>query len=103
MRRGLTEEGETADAGGAHHPDDFLKQEGVYEEVAARSAKRVIALQIQEAVRERNLTKAAMAERMGTSRAQLDRVLDPTAFNVTLETLARAAKVVGRTLKVELG
>ena len=71
--------------------------------MAARSAKRVIAPQAQEAMRERNLTKAAMAERMGASRAQLDRVLDPAAFNVRLETLARAAKVVGRTLKVELG
>lgn len=53
-------------------------------------------------MREQGLTKAAAAERMGTSRAQLDRVLDPTAFNVTLETLARAAKIVGRRLKVEL-
>lgn len=54
-------------------------------------------------MRERKITKAAMAERMGTSRAQLDRVLDPTAFNVTLETLERAARIVGRRLRVELG
>lgn len=83
--------------------DDFLREEGVYEEVNARAIKRVIALQLQEAMRERKITKAAMAKMMDTSRAQLDRVLDPTAFNVTIETLARAAKIVGRTLKVELG
>jgi plasmid maintenance system antidote protein VapI len=51
---------------------------------------------------ERNLTKAAMAELMETSRAQLARVLDPDEFNVTLDTLTRAARVVGRKLKVEL-
>ena len=49
-----------------------------------------------------NLTKAAMAELMDTSRAQLARVLDPGEFNVTIDTLARAAKVLGRELKVEL-
>lgn len=83
--------------------EDMLREDGVLEEVEVRASKRIIALQLRQAMRERKITKAAMAERMGTSRAQLDRVLDPTAFNVTLETLARAAKVVGRTLKVELG
>jgi len=82
--------------------DDFLDEEGIREEVTARAIKRVIALQLQEAMRERNLTKAGMAELMETSRAQLARVLDPEEFNVTLDTLARAAKVVGRKLRVEL-
>ncbi len=82
--------------------DDFLDEEGIREEVTARAIKRVIALQLQEAMRDRKLTKAAMAELMDTSRAQLARVLDPEEFNVTLETLTRAAKVVGRKLRVEL-
>lgn len=82
--------------------DDFLDEEGIREEVTARAIKRVIALQLQEAMRDRNLTKAAMAELMETSRAQLARVLDPEEFNVTLDTLTRAAKVVGRKLRVEL-
>jgi hypothetical protein len=82
--------------------DDFLDEEGVKAEVTARAVKRVIALQLQQAMEERHISKAAMARMMDTSRAQLDRVLDPAAFNVTLETLERAAKIVGRTLKVEL-
>lgn len=82
--------------------DDFLDEEGIREEAAARAIKRVIALQLQEAMRDRKLTKAAMAELMETSRAQLARVLDPEEFNVTLDTLTRAAKVVGRKLRVEL-
>jgi antitoxin HicB len=82
--------------------DDFLREEGIAEEVTARAIKRVIALQLQEAMKERRLTRAAMAEQMETSRAQLARVLDPNEFNVTLDTLTRAAKVLGRSLKVEL-
>jgi antitoxin HicB len=62
----------------------------------------VIALQLQEAMTARRMTRAAMAEQMETSRDQLARVLDPNAFNETLDTLARAAKVLGRSLKVEL-
>jgi len=82
--------------------DDFLREEGIHDEVLAQATKRVIALQLQVAMRERKLTKTAMAALMQTSRAQLDRVLDPAEFNVTLETLARAAKVVGRELRIDL-
>lgn len=82
--------------------DDFLKEEGMHGELLARATKRIIALQLQLAMKERKLTKSAMAELMQTSRAQLDRVLDPTEFNVTLDTLARAAKVVGRELQIKL-
>jgi antitoxin HicB len=82
--------------------DDFLKEEGVHGELLARAAKRVIAMQLAIAMRERKLTKSAMADLMQTSRAQLDRVLDPNEFNVTLDTLARAANVVGRHLRVDL-
>jgi antitoxin HicB len=82
--------------------DTFLDAEGIREEVTARAIKRVSALQLREAMKERHLTKAAMAELMETSRAQLARVLDPEEFNVTLDTLTRAARVVGRRLRVEL-
>ena len=82
--------------------DDFLDEEGIREEVTLRAVKSVIALQLRQAMKDRNLTLSAMAREMDTSRAQLNRVLDPDAANVTLETLSRAAKVVGRGLKVEL-
>jgi len=82
--------------------DEFLDEEGIREEVTARAIKRVIALQLQEAMTEKKLSKARMAEMMETSRAQLARILDPEEYNVTLDTLARAAKVLGRRLSVEL-
>jgi len=82
--------------------DDFLDEEGIREEVTARAIKRVIALQLQQAMAEKKLSKARMAELMETSRAQLARILDPEEYNVTLDTLARAAKVLGRRLSVEL-
>lgn len=82
--------------------DDLLREEGIEQEVTARAVKRVIALQLQAEMKARKLTKAAMADLMETSRAQLARVLDPKEFNVTLDTLARAAKVLGRELRVEL-
>ena len=82
--------------------DDFLDEDGIREEVTLRAIKRIIALQLRQAMKDRNLTLSAMAAEMDTSRAQLNRVLDPNAANVTLETLSRAAKVVGRGLKVEL-
>lgn len=82
--------------------DDFLDEGGIREEITLRAIKRVVALQLRQAMAERKMTLSAVATEMGTSRAQLNRVLDPEEFNVTLETLSRAAKVVGRGLKVEL-
>lgn len=82
--------------------EDFLIEDGIYEEATSIAIKRVIAWQLQEEMKRRNLTKTEMAKLMETSRAQLDRVLSPDAGNVTIETLQRAAKVVGRTLKLEL-
>jgi antitoxin HicB len=82
--------------------DDFLKEEGIYEEVTARAIKRVIARQLDALMREQHLTKSALAKRMQTSRAQLDRLLDPDNESVTLGTLARAAQAVGRELRMEL-
>ena len=82
--------------------DDFLKQEGIYGEVTARAVKRVIARQLGALMRNQRLTKSALAKRMRTSRAQLDRLLDPDNESVTLATLARAAHAVGRQLRMEL-
>jgi DNA-binding Xre family transcriptional regulator len=82
--------------------DDFLDEEGIREEVTARAIKRVIALQLQQAMIDQKLSKARMAELMETSRAQLARILDPDEYNVTLDTLARAARVLGRRLSLEL-
>ena len=82
--------------------DDFLKEDGIYEEVTARAIKRVIARQLDALMEDQGLTKSALAKRMKTSRAQLDRVLNPDNESVTLDTLARAAKAVGRQLRMEL-
>jgi antitoxin HicB len=82
--------------------DDFLKREGIYEEVTARAIKRVIARQLDAFMEEKGLTKTELAKRMKTSRAQLDRLLDPNNESVTLGTLARAAQAVGRQLRMEL-
>ena len=82
--------------------DDFLKEDGLYEEVTARAIKRVISRQLGALMREQHLTKSALARRMQTSRAQLDRLLDPDNDSVTLGTLTRAAHAVGRNLKMEL-
>lgn len=82
--------------------DEFLDEIGTREETTAAAIKRVIAIKLGEAMRERKMTKVAMAKVMNTSRKQLDRVLDPNEQGVTLETLARAAKTVGRELRVDL-
>jgi ATP-dependent Clp protease ATP-binding subunit ClpA len=82
--------------------DDFLKDDGLYEEVTARAIKRVIARQIGAEMERQHLTKAEFARRLQTSRAQLDRLLDPENESVTLGTLTRAARAVGRKLRMEL-
>jgi DNA-binding Xre family transcriptional regulator len=82
--------------------DEFLGKAGIQGEVTAAAIKRVIAYQLAQAMAAQGLTKSAMAERMGTSRQQLDRLLDPANESVTLQTLDRAAKAVGRRLRLEL-
>ena len=83
--------------------DDLLKEEGVLDEMQAVAIKEVIAWQLQKAMKEKKLSKNRMAELMKTSRAQLDRLLDPEHGNVTIETLQRAANVLGRSLRIEIG
>ena len=82
--------------------DDFLKQQGMQEEVHAAAIKRVIAWQLAEAMKARHISKSEMARRMSTSRSQLNRLLDPNVEAVELQTLVRAAHVLGRNLRVEL-
>jgi antitoxin HicB len=82
--------------------DHFLKKEGIYETVQTTVMKRILAMQLAEAMKERNLTKVEMPGRMRTGRVQLDRLLDPDNDSVTLATLCRAAAVVGRELRLEL-
>lgn len=82
--------------------DSFLAAEGLHEELKAIVAKEAIAWQLQQAMKKRHISKKKLAEMMDTSRTQIDRILDPKAGNVTLETLQRAAKIVGRELRVEL-
>ena len=82
--------------------DDFLKEEGTYETTQAVAIKRVLAWQIEKAMKKQHLTKAEMARRMETSRSQLDRLLDPDSDSVTLDTLTRAARAIGRQVKLEL-
>ncbi len=82
--------------------DDFLKEEGIFEEVQAGALKKVVAHQIALAMKDQKLTKVTMAKRMKTSRSQLDRLLDPHNESVSLDTLARAAAAVGRGIRLEL-
>ena len=82
--------------------DSWLREEGIYEEVSATAIKRVLARQVEAAMKEKQFSKAEMARRMHTSRAALDRLLDPKYDAVTLSTLRKAAVAVGRELRVEL-
>lgn len=82
--------------------DDFLEEEGIKTEVEARALKRVLAWQVEQAMQERCLSKAAMARAMKTSRTQLDRLLDPENDALTLRTLTSAAQVLGMRLEINL-
>jgi antitoxin HicB len=82
--------------------DDFLVEEGLLAEAEAVAWKRVVAYQISQLMREQNVTKAEMARRMQTSRAAVDRLLDPQNESATLITLEKAALVLGKRLQVAL-
>ena len=82
--------------------DSWLREEGLYEEVSGAAIKRVLARQVEAAMKEKHISKAEMARRMDTSRAALDRLLDPDYDAVTLSTLRKAANAVGRELRLEL-
>jgi predicted XRE-type DNA-binding protein len=76
--------------------DSFLEQEGIREEVEAVAIKRVLAWQLEQAMRQQQKTKQAMAKQLHTSRSQLDRLLDPRNVSVTLDTITRAARALGK-------
>jgi len=82
--------------------DDFLDEEDLRVDAEATAIKRVIAYQIELEMKQANLSKTAMAEKMHTSRTTLDRLLDPANASVTLQTLERAALALGKTLRIEL-
>jgi antitoxin HicB len=82
--------------------DSFLEEEGIREEVEAVAVKRVISWQLAEAMREKKKTKQAMAKELRTSRSQLDRMLDPQNTAVTLDTISRAARVLGKRLIIQI-
>lgn len=82
--------------------DDFLSEEALLEEATATAMKRVIAWQIEEEMKRQQLTKSAMAAKMHTSRAALNRLLDETDTSLTLSTLASAASALGKKVRVEL-
>ena len=81
--------------------DDFLKEEGIFEEAQAQAIKEVVAWQLAEAMREKNISKNRMAILLKTSRTQVDRLLN-AKDDVTLSSLQRAAAIVGRRVTIEL-
>ncbi|MEX0722102.1 MAG: XRE family transcriptional regulator [Balneolaceae bacterium] len=82
--------------------DEFLEEQGMLAEAEAKAIKKVIAYQIQEVMERESLSKTKMAKRMNTSRASLDRLLDPENPSVTLQTLERAAIALGKRIRMEL-
>ena len=82
--------------------DDFLQSEGVLDEVTARAHKRLLALQLQDALAASQLNKTQLAAQLQTSRSQVDRLLDPDYTALTLDSLARLAHVLGKQLRIEL-
>jgi predicted XRE-type DNA-binding protein len=82
--------------------EDFLKEEGLYEDATNYAVKRVLAWQVEQAMREQGITKVEMARRMGTSRAHLNKLLDPENDKVQLDTVQRAAAAIGRSVRLVL-
>jgi hypothetical protein len=81
--------------------DDFLKQEGIFEDAQAQAVKEVVAWQLAEAMKEKKISKNKMAQLLKTSRTQVDRLLNPEN-DITLSSLQRAAAMVGRRVNIEL-
>ena len=82
--------------------DDFLTEEDLLEQAEAVAIKRVLAYQVEQLMKEQNLSKTEMSRRMKTSRAALERLLDPANQSVTLQTLERAARALGKHLQISL-
>lgn len=82
--------------------EDFLKEEGTYEETTAIAVRRVLAWLLAQAMKEKQMSKNQMAKAMNTSRSQLDQILDPNNENVQLNTIIKVARVLGHRLSIEL-
>jgi antitoxin HicB len=82
--------------------DSFLEEQGIRAEVEAVAIKRVLAWQLEQAMRKQQKTKQAMAKQLRTSRSQLDRLLDPRNISVTLDTVTRAARALGKRVIIRL-
>lgn len=82
--------------------DDFLDEENLLAEANEIAIKRVIAWQLQQKIESKQMTKTGLAKAMGTSRAEVDRLLDPDNTSVTLNTLSKAARVLGKSIKIDL-
>jgi antitoxin HicB len=82
--------------------DDFLDEESLLAEAKEIAIKRVIAWQLQQEIASKNMTKTSVAKAMGTSRAAVDRLLDPDNTSITLLTLSKAAKILGKSIKIDL-
>ena len=83
--------------------DDVLQEEGIYEEVTAMALKKVLARKFVQAMKAQRVTKTTLAKRMGTTRAQLDRILDPENTSMTLMSMVRTAAALGQRLDLDLG
>ena len=81
---------------------DFLKEQGILGEVEARALKQALSLQLDQLLKKQEITKTQMAARMKTSRAAVDRLLDASNSSVTLNTLGKAARALGRKVRIEL-
>lgn len=82
--------------------DDFLKEEGILEQTSAVAVKRVLAWQLAQAMEEHHMTKTTLAEKMSTSRASVNRLLDPGNFSVSLQTMTKAAHALGKSIEIQL-
>ena len=82
--------------------NEFLEEEAILEDATAKAVKKAPARQLTKAMKEQRVTKAALARKMNTGRAQLDRLLDPENQSVTLKTLARVAEILGMRLQIDL-
>ena len=82
--------------------DSWLREEGIYEQVTATAIKRVLSRQLEAAMKEKNVSRSEMARQMHTSRASLNRFLDPENNSVTLASLRKAASAAGREIRLEL-
>ncbi len=81
--------------------NDFLEEEGILEEISAKAHKRLLALQLADIMKENSITKTSLANKLKTSRSQLDRILDPENTTITIEVLERVAHAVGKKLHIE--